>query len=182
MCHHRTSELDNSLAQGPKGRALAHEQADGLISLGAAAEHGFETCLVSVNGTVLADGEDADSPRVRAAVAPLLAVGYHKLWSGDPQSVRALPGGDAWLAGVEQVPAHLRHLSVHRGHNLDISNGHDQHIEIIDARRSTFTGTRDELRARVDALEAAGATGVIFGTSGADIERELRAFAEVAGL
>jgi hypothetical protein len=46
----------------------------------------------------------------------------------------------------------------------------------------TFTGRREELRARLDDLESAGATGVIFGTSGADVERELHAFAEVADL
>ena len=31
-------------------------------------------------------------------------------------------------------------------------------------------------------LEARGATGIIFGTSGYDVEREMRAYAEVAGL
>ena len=31
-------------------------------------------------------------------------------------------------------------------------------------------------------LEARGATGIIFGTSGYDVERELRAYAEVAAL
>ena len=31
-------------------------------------------------------------------------------------------------------------------------------------------------------LEARGATGIIFGTSGYDVERELRAYAEIAGL
>jgi hypothetical protein len=46
----------------------------------------------------------------------------------------------------------------------------------------TFTGTREELRERVAKFEAAGATGIIFGTSGYDVERELRAYAEVAGL
>ena len=39
-----------------------------------------------------------------------------------------------------------------------------------------------ELRERLARLEAGGATGVIFGTSGYDVERELRAFAEVAAL
>ena len=46
----------------------------------------------------------------------------------------------------------------------------------------TFTGTREELRERLAQFEARGATGVIFGTSGYDVERELRAYAEVAGL
>ena len=50
------------------------------------------------------------------------------------------------------------------------------------AKQMTFTGTREELRERLAQLEARGATGIIFGTSGYDVERELRAYAEVAGL
>ena len=168
-------------SQGPKGRQLAHDVADGLISLGAPAT-GFDTCLVSINGTVLDDGEPVTSARASAAVAPLIALAYHFKYSSDPESVRSLPNGDAWLASVEKVPEHLRHLSVHRGHTIDVSNGHDQLVDVNAAKEMTFTGTRDELRARLDAYEAAGATGVIFGTSGVDVEREMHAYAEVAGL
>jgi hypothetical protein len=46
----------------------------------------------------------------------------------------------------------------------------------------TFTGTREALRERLAQYEARGATGVIFGTSGYDVERELSTYAEVAGL
>jgi 5,10-methylenetetrahydromethanopterin reductase len=160
---------------------LAHEIADGLISLGTPAPE-FNPCLVSINGTVLDDGEDVTSPRARAALAPLVATAYHAMYSSHPERVKSLPNGAAWLASVEKVPAPIRHLSVHRGHNLDISNGHDDLVDVSLARQMTFTGTRDELRARLDELEAAGATGVIFGTSGVDVEREMHAFAEVAGL
>jgi hypothetical protein len=55
--------------QGPRARALAKEITDGLISLGGPAE-GFETCLVSTNGTVLDDDEDVTSPRPSAALKP----------------------------------------------------------------------------------------------------------------
>jgi len=168
-------------SQGPRGRQLAREIADGLIALGTP-EPGFETCLVSVNGTVVTEGEDIGTPRVRAAVAPLVAAVYHSLWARDPESVTRLPGGDRWLASVEQVPANVRHLSVHRGHVLEVTNGHDDLVDLSLARRLSFTGTRDELRSRLGEIEAAGATGVIIGTSGADVARELRAFAEVAGL
>lgn len=166
-------------AQGPRGRQLAREVADGLIALGGAAP-GFDTCLVSVNGTVM--DEDAETPRVQAATAPLVASAYHSRWARDPASVRELPNGAQWLESVERVPEHVRHLSVHRGHNLEIVNGHDELVDTGLAMRMTFSGTRDVLRARLDDLEAEGASGVIFGTSGADVERELRAFAEVAGL
>src|SRR5213079_1343728 len=88
--------------QGPKARALAKEITDGLISLGAPAE-GFETCLVSTSGTVLADGEDVISPRASSAVKPLIALAYHFRYTTDPESVKALPNGEAWLASVERV-------------------------------------------------------------------------------
>src|SRR5436190_21923766 len=81
-------------AQGPKARALAKEITDGLISLGAPAE-GFETCLVSTNGTVLDDGEDVTSPRASTAVKPLIALAYHFRYTSDPESVKALPNGEA---------------------------------------------------------------------------------------
>ncbi|HWY83291.1 MAG TPA: LLM class flavin-dependent oxidoreductase, partial [Roseiarcus sp.] len=80
--------------QGPKARALAKEITDGLISLGDPAE-GFETCLVSTNGTVLDDGEDVTSPRASTAVKPLIALAYHFRYTTDPESVKALPNGEA---------------------------------------------------------------------------------------
>jgi 5,10-methylenetetrahydromethanopterin reductase len=167
--------------QGPKARALAKEITDGLIALGGPAE-GFETCLVSANGTVLDDGEDITSPRASAAVKPIIALAYRHRYMDDPESVRALPNGEAWLASVERVDEKVRHLSVHRGHNLDVSNGHDRLVDVSNAKQMTFTGTREELRERLAQLEARGATGIIFGTTGYDVERELRAYAEVAGL
>jgi 5,10-methylenetetrahydromethanopterin reductase len=167
--------------QGPKARALAKEIADGLISLGGPAE-GFETCLVSTNGTVLDDGEPVTSPRASAALRPIIALAYHHRFTTDPQSVKELPNGAAWLASVERVEPSVRHLSVHRGHNLDVSNGHDALVDVSNGKQMTFSGTRAELRERLAQLEAKGATGIIFGTSGQDVERELRAYAEVAGL
>jgi 5,10-methylenetetrahydromethanopterin reductase len=147
--------------QGPKARALAKEITDGLISLGGPAE-GFETCLVSTGGTVLDDGEDVTSPRAATAVKPLVALAYHHRYTTDPESVKALPNGEAWLASVERVEENVRHLSVHRGHNLDISNGHDALVDVSAAKQMTFTGTREELRKRLAQLEARGATGIIF--------------------
>jgi 5,10-methylenetetrahydromethanopterin reductase len=76
------------------------------------------------------------------------------------------------------VDEKIRHLSVHRGHNLEVSNGHDALVDISAAKQMTFTGTRDELRERLTQLEVRGATGIIFGTSGYDVERELKAYAE----
>jgi 5,10-methylenetetrahydromethanopterin reductase len=110
--------------QGPKARALAKEIADGLISLRAPAE-GFATCLVTTSGTVLDDGEEVTSLRASTALKPLIAIAYHLRCTTDPESVKALPNGEGWLASVERVNEKVRHLSIHRGHNLDVSNGHD---------------------------------------------------------
>jgi len=131
---------------------------------------------------VLDDGEEVISPRASTALKPLIALAYHRRYTTDPESVKALPNGEAWLASVERVNKNIRHLSIHRGHNLDISNGHDALVDVSAAKQMTFTGTCKELRERLVQLEAAGATGIIFGTSGYDVERELRAYAEVAAL
>ena len=167
--------------QGPKTRALAKEIADGLISLGGPAE-GFETCLVSTGGTVLDDGEErhlaARLDRGQAARRTRLSPPVH-----DRSGKRESAAERRSVAGQRRTADEsVRHLSVHRGHNLDISNGHDALVDISAAKQTTFTGTREELRKRLAQLEARGATGIIFGTSGYDVERELRAYAEVAGL
>jgi 5,10-methylenetetrahydromethanopterin reductase len=167
-------------ANGPKGHATAREVADGLIT--GAPEPGSERCYVPCNGTVLADGEDLDAERVRKTVAPLVATTYHSLYSRDPESVKRLPNGEAWLASVQKLPERERMLSVHTGHTVDVSNDHDSLVGTSMAKQVTFTGTRDELRARIDDLVARGATGMIFGTGGLDVPRDIRAFAEVAGL
>ena len=168
-------------AQGPKGRAMAKEIADGLVALGSPGQ-GFNPCFVSVNGTVLDPGETATSPRVRAAVAPLLGTAYHGALARDPESVKRLPNGEAWLQSVMKVPEAIRHLEVNRGHNWDISNGHDALIDTSAAERMTFTGTPEALRERIAKLQAGGATGIIFGTSGTDVEREMHAFARLVDL
>ena len=45
----------------------------------------------------------------------------------------------------------------------------------------TWTGSYRQLRGRLDELEAAGATEILYAPMGPDIPRELRAFAEMAG-
>ena len=71
---------------------------------------------------------------------------------------------------------------MHRGHTIDMPNGHDALCDLSIAKQVSFTGTPDELRERLAKLEAAGATEMIFGTSGVDVPREMRAYAKVAGL
>src|ERR1700751_5199894 len=95
----------------------------------------FETCLVATSGTVLDDGEDVTAPRASTVVKPLMALAYHLRYTTDPESVKALPNGEAWLASVERADEKIRHPSVHRGHSLDISNAHDALVDISAAKR-----------------------------------------------
>lgn len=171
-------------ANGPKGCSIAREIADGIICGGGRVpEPGFKTCAVLNFGTVLDEGEDVTSPRVKDAAGAAMAVRYHSMYENDPDSVRSLPNGGAWRESVEQVPAEIRHLEVHQGHCVDLSNHHDsQHLDMTKIKEMSFTGTPDELRARMDAMEAAGATEIMYGSMGSDPARELRKFAEVAGL
>jgi 5,10-methylenetetrahydromethanopterin reductase len=76
---------------------------------------------VSANGTVLDDGEDITSLRASTAVKPIIVLAYHHRFTTDPESVKARPNDEAWLASVERVDENVRHLSVHRGHNPDVS-------------------------------------------------------------
>ena len=54
-----------------------------------------------------------------------IALAYYHRYTTDPESVKALPNGEAWLASIERVDENIRYLSVHRGLNLDISNGQE---------------------------------------------------------
>ena len=166
-------------ANGPKGCAIARELADGIICAGMPPQTGFDTTF----GTVLDEGEPLTAPRVMAAAGAAMAVRYHGTYERDPSAVDALPNGRAWRECVERVPAEVRHLEIHQGHCVDLSNQCDaQHMDMSRVKELSFTGTESELQTRLTAIEQAGGTEVMFGTMGHDIPRELRAFAKMAGL
>jgi 5,10-methylenetetrahydromethanopterin reductase len=96
--------------------------------------------------------------------------------------MKGLPNGEAWLASVERVDGNVRHLSVHRGHNFDVSNGHDALVDVSNAKTDELQGHARGVARTSPQLQARGATGIVFGTTGYDVERELRAYADVAGL
>jgi len=167
-------------ANGPKGLAVAHDLGDGVMTIGAG-DPSFSWCSVLAFGTVLDEGEDPNtSPRVLHAAGPAMTVVYHALYEGNPESVDALPGGPEWRAALEQLPENERHLAVHKDH-LDRVTERDRPLFNGDILRSfSWTGTAGELRPRLDALEAAGATEILYGAIGPDITRELETFMEMA--
>ena len=167
-------------ADGPKGQAVARELGDGVFS--PRPQSGFDWMVLLGFGTVLDDGEDAGSPRALAAAGHAVGVVFHALYERGT-GIEALPGGADWRASIEEVPAPVRHLAVHEGHLLDVSE-RDRAFVTGDLVRAftTLTGTPDEIRARVDEMAAGGVTEIAYQPAGPDIPRELRAFAAATGI
>lgn len=172
---------------GPKGFAVAHDIADGVIVIGIPPEGEedprWKTRAALVNGTVLDPGEDETSGRVRAAAGPWFVTSYHAIYEWAPAGLAGMAGGPEWLAGIEaERPEGQRHLAVHEGHVVTVTE-RDQ--AVLDAAGAAllgtgWTGDRASIRSRLEHAEALGATEVIYTPAGPDVPRELTAFASVA--
>ncbi|GAA2537852.1 LLM class flavin-dependent oxidoreductase [Pseudonocardia hydrocarbonoxydans] len=174
-------------ALGPKGHKVATELGDGLYVTLQLPDFLREYSWVPYLawGTVLDEGEDPDSERVRAAGGPGWALAYHGAYEfGGPDAVRGLPGGEQWLEVVERAPADRRHLTVHSGHCVTINEadraawdagGHAM------LREATISGTADEVRGRIEELAGSGVTEIVFQPCGPDTHRELERFREAVG-
>jgi 5,10-methylenetetrahydromethanopterin reductase len=173
-------------ALGPKGNAVARELGDGLYATlqvpDFVGEHDHVTYLEW--GTVLDDDEPDDSPHAREAAGPGWALSLHGAYEfGGPQAARALPGGAEWFSVVEQTPEEHRHLAVHHGHCVHLN---DADAAAWDAggsatlRQVTLSGTRDEVRRRLDDYRNRGVTEIVFQPCGGDTERELSRFFDAA--
>jgi 5,10-methylenetetrahydromethanopterin reductase len=131
-------------------------------------------------GTVLDDGEDLAGERVAAALGPWYVVRYHGVWQAFPDALAGMPGGGAWLEGIEaERPEGERHLAVHEGHITDVMP-HDEEVLALagDALGTTgWVGTADDIHRRAAELAAAGGSDLMFTPAG-DIGRELRAWIE----
>ena len=166
-------------ANGPKGMAVAHELGDGVMTVGGG-EPSFDWCAALAFGTVLDDGEDAGSPRALSAAGPGLTVVYHAMYEGDPGSVDALPGGAEWRARMEEIPEAARHLAVHEDHLVRVTDRDRPLLNGDLLKAFSWTGTRDEIRMRLDALEASGVSEILYAPMGPDVPRELAAFMTAA--
>jgi len=166
-------------ANGPKGLAVAREFGDGVMTIGAG-DPDFAWCSVLAFGTVLDVGESAGSERALAAAGPGLTVVYHAMYEGDPSSVDALPGGVEWRKSLEEVPESERHLAIHHEHLVTVTERDRPLLDGDLLQAFTWTGEAAEVRMRIDALAAAGATEILYAPMGPDIPRELRTFMEMA--
>lgn len=172
---------------GPKGDAVSRRlRADGMMSLFAVTpqQSAYERRVVVVMGTVLDEGEKVSDDRVRDAAGVVAGVQLHFAWTlHGPEAVREMPGGKEWLDVIGQYPPRERHLAVHQGHLLKMS---DADAAAWDAGShallpgNTMTGSADEVSAAIRNLIADGATEIHFQPSGPDIPRELERFMTAA--
>jgi 5,10-methylenetetrahydromethanopterin reductase len=170
---------------GPKGFEISRQLGDGVILAGpppGGRDPRWRYCALLTAGTVLAPGEDHTSERVREALGPLFVTGYHVAWEWNPDTVHDLPGGAAWRARIEERKAEERHLSVHEGHLVSLT---ERDRPLLDAAGPAilnvgWTGDPASIRARFDAASDSGVLEVAYEPAGPDIARELAAFASAA--
>jgi 5,10-methylenetetrahydromethanopterin reductase len=171
-------------ALGPKGAGVARELADALYATLVLPEFAKEFSDVSYLfwGTVLDDGEDPSSERVRAAGGPGLALAYHGAYEfSTPLS--ELPGGDEWQAVIERTAPSERHLAVHVQHCVGLNEADQAAWEAgghAMLEQATVSGTAAQVRDRLSELAAGGVTELVFQPCGPDIRRELETFMETA--
>jgi 5,10-methylenetetrahydromethanopterin reductase len=171
-------------AHGPKGYAVAARCADGVVTN---PTHGnkvpgldsLDRVFVLFYGTVLEPDEDLGSKRVLGAAGPAAAFQLHLGGEGVASST---PEWAEYHSRLESIDERRRHLVVHGGHLIEVSELERPLINSELIRRATGTGTAAEVRAEVDEISAAGTSGILYGPQGADIVRELTAFAEAAGV
>jgi 5,10-methylenetetrahydromethanopterin reductase len=167
-------------ALGPKGLDVATELADGLFTVNGQTRFApqFDWAALAVHGTVLADGESLDSPRVQAAAGPGNALAYHAAYEFG-RDVTTLPAGDVWLDTINQTPPQDRHLAVHDQHLISLNRADTAAWAAGSWKaitQTTLTGTADEIGRRVSEIAAQGITEIIYQPTGPDITGELKAF------
>ena len=161
---------------GPKGEAVAHELGDGVFVT--APTDAFDRCSVLTFGTVLDDGEDPGSDRSMSAAGHAGGLMFHAIHLRG--QVKTLPGGDRWLAALEEFPERERHLALHEGHLIE-ANERDRLV--VNGELLTMFGlarTAEGWRAHLAHQAEHGATEIAYQPAGRDIPRELRRFMEMA--
>lgn len=173
-------------ALGPKGNAVARELGDGLFATLQMPEFigDYQNVAFLEWGTILDDDEEDDSTHARGAGGPGWALSLHGAYEfGGPDAVSALPGGQQWLDVINSSPAERRHLEVHRSHCVDLNEADRAAWDAGGSstlRQVTMSGSRDEVRRRLDGYREQGVTEIVIQPCGHDIERELVRFLDAA--
>jgi len=164
-------------ANGPRGAALAGEIGDGLICAGVVPPGARDAAYLAM-GSVLREGEPAASPAVLERIGPAIAVVWHGTYEAAGAGVDQLPGGKGWRAEIERFPERTRHLYVHEGHLVELTDRDRRHLA-PELAGLTFTGTPAQLRERAAQLAAQGVGEIVYWPIGPDLPGELERMAAV---
>jgi 5,10-methylenetetrahydromethanopterin reductase len=168
---------------GPKGFKVAESIADGVVLAVEPAEpleRRWPIRALLVTGTILEPGEDHMTERVRAALGPAFVTSYHAVWQWGNESVDEMPGGAEWRSRIEaERPSGLRHLSVHEGHLVTVTDRDAPTVEAAGPGmlQTGWTGSASGFRLHLERVGNMGITEVIVTPAGPEIERELELFA-----
>lgn len=157
-------------ASGAKALALAQRLGDGVICAGVAPPGAKDAAMLAM-GTVLKDGETLASPAVLERIGPALAVVWHGTYEAIGAGVDNLPGGKGWRAEVERFPERSRHLYVHEGHLVEMTE-RDRRNLAPELAGMTLSGTPAQLRERAAGLAAQGVAEIVYWPMG-DVAGEL---------
>jgi 5,10-methylenetetrahydromethanopterin reductase len=172
---------------GPKGFAITTEIADGVVVAQLPAERLEERWKVRallVTGTILEPGDDHTTDRVRAALGPAFATGYHAAWQWNPDAVDAMPGGREWRQRINgERTAAERHLAVHEGHLVAVTGRDSPTLDAAGPSlvNTGWTGDEAMFQRRLDEAASVGITEVIVTPAGPGIDLELERFAKARG-
>ena len=175
-------------AFGPKALDLAAEHGDGLItsvppdpsavrsmrsavtdrlrSHGRSTERSDFPMSTLTTIAVLQPGEAVDSDRVKSQVGAFAIAALHYSYEQMTQFGRRPPAHlremwDEYVSTVESVPLDRRHLRTHLGHNCWVVPEEERFVTKELIERSCLVGTPDDLRARVEELDAAGLDQIV---------------------
>jgi 5,10-methylenetetrahydromethanopterin reductase len=168
-------------AHGPKGYAVGERVGDGILTnLGHGSSNAIsahERVVAQFNATVVDPGESLRDDRVVEACGPAAALHLHL---GAEGAAADLPETARFLEHVATVDERHRHVETHRGHLIEVTDVERPLITPDLIRRTTATGTADEVAAALSAIATDGLSGIRYAPTGPDIGRELRAMAAVA--
>ena len=139
--------------------------------------------VVHAVGAVAEEGEPLDSPRLVAAVGPVVAVAFHAFceqpWRLDGLDPGLRDQAEGYIRDVTTAfPAERRHQDLHRGHLTEIVLPQDSAIVTADnIARFGFCGTAAQLRVRMEQMGRDGVTELAI-QPGGDIPAELRRIAK----
>lgn len=164
-------------ADGPKGTAVAERVGDGVFAAGVhnPAAAGRPYALLQF-GTVLDDGEDLASPNVLNRAGHGLAVVFHAMYERmGAEALAEFPGGREWVSAIEAIPPAERHLVTHEGHLVRLTKVDEEAVGLAAdlLPQFTFSGTPEQLRARVSEYAAGGVTELVYQPAGPDVAGEL---------